>query len=100
MEPIQIIGIKELDSEEVNVVNTLASHYREKLERDLKNITSVVVHIKTSHHEGKRKKYTIKARVVAPTKIFEASDTDWDLARTLHMVFNDLQRQIQHSFHI
>lgn len=99
MEPIQIIGMNELDENELQIVNELSTQYREKLARDLKNITSLVVHVKLSQKEGNKKKYTIKTRVIAPTKIFESSDSDWDLARTLHMVFNDLKRQIQHAFH-
>jgi ribosome-associated translation inhibitor RaiA len=99
MEPIQVIGIKDLDDVEKDTVNQLANQYLEKLKRDLKNMTSIVVHIKITNKEGNRKKYNIKTRAIAPTKIFESSDADWDLARTLHMVFNDLKRQIQHSFH-
>ena len=99
MEPIQYIGMKDLEESEVEVLNRLAQEHHTKLQRELHNMTSLVIHIKTSHKEGKRKQYNIMARAVAPTRIFESSETDWDIARTLHMIFNDLRRQIQHSFH-
>lgn len=100
MEPIQIIGVKELDEFELPLVNKLANEYYQKIQRELQNVTSVVIHIKSYEKEGKRKKYSIHVRVIAPTRIFESSKAqDWDLARTLHKAFRDIERELQHKLH-
>jgi len=44
MEQIKIIGIKELDDKEVETVNRLAKEYYGKIQRAIKNLTSVVMH--------------------------------------------------------
>jgi len=100
LEPIQIIGIKELDESDRNIVNKLANEYFLKIKRELQNITSLIVHIKCYKKEGKKKKYSINTRAIAPTRMFESSKAaDWDLARTLHKSFKDLEREIQHKLH-
>jgi len=96
MEPIQIKGIDELNDEEKNLVNTLANEYYGKIQRELKNATSISLHVKQHSKTGNRHKSDIRIKVIAPTKIFEAQESDWDLARTLHKVFNNIERQIEH----
>ncbi len=100
MEPIQIVGIKELDEPEKDIVNKLANEYFLKFKRELQNFTSLVVHIKCYNKDGKKKKYSINARIISPTRMFESTKAaDWDLARTLHKSFKDLEREIQHRLH-
>ena len=96
MEPIQIKGIDELNDEEKNLVNTLANEYYGKIQRELKNATSISLHVKQHSKTGNRHKSDIRVKVIAPTKIFEAQESDWDMARTLHKVFNNIERQIEH----
>jgi len=100
VEPIQIVGIKELDDMDKDIVNKLANEYFLKIKRELQNITSLIFHIKCYKKEGKKKKYSINARAIAPTRMFESTKAaDWDLARTLHKAFKDLEREIQHKLH-
>ena len=100
MEKIQIIGIDELDEKEIEIVNKLANEYYDKIQREIKNITSLVIHIKKLSKSGSKPKYTLHTRAVAPTRMFETDkSSDWDLARTLHKGFKDLERQIQHRLH-
>lgn len=96
MEPVQIIGIEKLEDEEKGVFNKLVNEYHKKIERELKNVTSLTIHIKTHSKGGKAKKYDFRVKAVAPTRIFESQESDWDLARTLHEVFRNMIRQIQH----
>ena len=96
MEPIQIKGIDELNDEEKNLVNTLANEYYGKIQRELKIATSISLHVKQHSKTGNRHKSDIRVKVIAPTKIFEAQESDWDMARTLHKVFNNIERQIEH----
>lgn len=97
MEPIQVIGIELLDDMEKAVTNKLVNEYYQKIFRELKNVTDVTVHIKAHSKGGKRKKFDIRIKAIAPTRIFEAQESDWDLARTLHMVFKNMEREIQHK---
>ena len=100
MEPIQVIGINVLDDKEQEAANTLINDYYQKIARELKNVTSVSVHLKAHSKGGKKKKYDIRIKALAPTRTFESQESDWDLARTLHRVFKNVERQIQHKLHI
>ena len=100
MEPIQVTGIDELNDEDKELVNTLANEYYGKIQRGLKNITSITLHIKQHSKTGDRHKSDIRVKVIAPTRIFEAQESDWDLARTLHRVFKNIERQIEHRLKV
>ena len=99
MEQIKIIGIKELNDNEVETVNRLAKEYYSKIQRAIKNITSTVIHLKTYNITGKRKQYEINVKIVAPTKTFDLKATEWELAKALHMAFDKVERMIEHRFH-
>jgi len=99
MEQIKIIGIKELDDNEIETVNRLAKEYYSKIQRAIKNITSIVMHVKTYNITGKRKQYEINVKVVAPTKTFDSKATEWELAKALHMALGKVERMIEHRFH-
>lgn len=96
---IEFVGIKQLDEFEREIVNKLANRYYDKIKRTIKNTTSIILALKVHSKGGTKKKYSFKVKVVAPTRIFEASSSDWDLARTLHEVFNALQNEIKHKLH-
>jgi hypothetical protein len=96
-EIIQFIGVKDLSEDEKEIVNTLSTEYYGKIKRSLKNLTSMVVQVKIYQKEGAKKKYSINVRVIAPTRMIEADKAaDWDLARTLHKAFKNIEREIEH----
>lgn len=100
MEPIQIIGIKDLDDMEVDAVNRLANRYFGKIQREIKKINSVAIHIKSYEKQGREKKYSIHVKVMAPTRIFVSTKAfDWDLDKALHKSFRDVIREIKHRLH-
>jgi protein-tyrosine phosphatase len=103
MEPIQFIGLNELDEVDQDMVQTLTTEYYDKIQRELKNLTSLVVHIKSAEKEGHRHRYDVTVRAEAPTRIFESSKSPqaacWDLASALHNAFKNLEREITHAFH-
>lgn len=100
MEPIQIIGIKELDDMEVDAVNRLANRYFGKIQREIKKVRSVAIHIKSYDKEGRQKKYSVHVKLIAPTRIFVSTKaSDWNLEKALHGSFRDIIRQLQHSLH-
>jgi len=76
MEQIKIIGIKELNEEEIDIVNRLVKEYYNKIQRAIKNITSLVMHVKTYSITGKRKHYEINVKGIVPTKTFDSRSTE------------------------
>lgn len=99
MEKIKIVGIEEVkNDEEKEVIGKLSSEYYEKIKRGLNNDFDLVVHLKTYNKGGKQKEWEIKAKIEGISSGFKATESDWDLARTLHKVFQDLQRQIERRF--
>ncbi len=100
MEPIQITGIDEISEEDRDIVNTLVNEYYGKIKRSLKNIVSIKLHIKQHSKTGNKHKSDIRVKVIAPTRIFEAQESDWDLARTLHRVFKNVIKEIEHKLKV
>lgn len=100
MQPIQIIGIEELNDEDKTTINKLANEYYEKIKRSFRDEVSIKLHIKEHSKTGKRHKSDIKIQLMAPTKIIEAQESDWDLARTLHKVFKNIERELQHKLRV
>lgn len=100
MEPLQIIGIRNLDEMEIEAVNRVANRYYVKIQRQIKKVNSLVVHIKAYEKEGSQRKYSIHVKLLAPTRIFVSTKAfDWDLEKTLHKSFRDVIRQVKHSLH-
>ncbi len=100
MEPIQIIGIKDLDDMEVDAVNRLANRYFTRIYREIKKIRSLAIHIKSYDKEGRQRKYSVHVKLIAPTRIFVSTKADdWNLEKALHESFRDIIRQLQHSLH-
>lgn len=100
MEPIQIIGIEELEDDEKGIVTKLVNEYYEKIKMALNKDISVKLHTKKHSKAGKRHKYDMRVVVDAPAKMFEAQESDWDLSRALHKVFQNVEREIQHKFKV
>jgi hypothetical protein len=104
-EVIQFIGLKELLPEEQDLVQSLTTKGYEKIKRDLRNTTSLLVHVKrykkAAATEEKRQKYSVHVKVVAATRrpIVSCKAHDWELARALHKAFNDIRNQLKHAFY-
>lgn len=92
-------GVKILNEKQKQLVNRLLNEYYKKIQRQLKNETSFEVHVKNYEKEGKAKKFSINIKAVAPTRIFEANASDWDLARAVHKVLNKILNEIEHRLH-
>ena len=72
---------------------------QEKLERKLRDIESLRIHLK-EYSPGGKTKFSIHALMVYSGKTMEADSVDWDLKKAFHKVFNKLQEEIEHKFHI
>jgi len=105
-EVIQFIGVSELNEEEQEIVKRLSEEYYEKIRVSLHNLTSLAVHVKTQKDDAeegkeKQKKFSIKVRAIAPTHVFESTHaSDWDLARTLHKAFKNIEHEIEHKLKV
>jgi len=98
---IKFAGLKKLTSSEEETLQEISNSYAEKIERKLKNVSEITVHVKEYEKEGGKKKYSLRVRCSAPTKaIIDGCDSDdYDLARALHKSFEDIIQQISHKFH-
>ncbi len=99
-EIIQFVGIKELEPVDQAVVNKLSTEYYDKLKRMINTTASLKVHVKVTKVESKKKKYNMHTQLIAPSKTFTSTNAeDWDLARALHKTFQDLEHQVNHTYH-
>ena len=97
--PIQFVNLHVLEDFEKPTVNKLVNEYSGKIER-LVNNPLIVIQFKKYDKAGKKVKYSIHARVDAPSLLASAEAADWDLARTLHKVFNKVESELKHKFKI
>jgi len=99
-EIIQFVGVDVLPSNEQAVLQDLCTEYYEKIRRGIKNLTSLVVHLKEYSQEGGRHKFSFHIRAVSPAHTFVSThSSDWDLARTAHKAFENIMNQIKHELH-
>lgn len=100
-ELIQFVGVNELSAEEQALVSKISTENYEKLQRTLKTIEKMTVHVKCYEKTGQRKKYSLHVRVKAPTRavIESCKSDDYDLPRALHKAFEDVKTQASHRFH-
>lgn len=95
---IEINNQEILNDKEREIADKLVKEYYQKIQRKIKNITSLKIYIKEYGKEGKGKKYSIDVGVVSPGDIFKAKAFDWDFARALHKVLNKIINEIEHKF--
>ena len=97
---IRYVGLKELEEIDQGVVINLTEEYFPKIQILLKHIMEIVVHIKRYDKEGHRSKWSIHIRAQTASHVFESTKAaDWELPRTLHKAFKDLETQIKHRLH-
>jgi ribosome-associated translation inhibitor RaiA len=99
MTKIQLIGTDKLDEDEKAMVSSVCEQCLPKLERDMKNIDKLNVHVKPHNIQGNKRRYEVKCRIEAPTNILEASSEEWDLSGAVHKCIDELKKQAQHKFH-
>ncbi|MBW3011654.1 hypothetical protein KY311_00570 [Candidatus Woesearchaeota archaeon] len=96
---IQFVGLNDLKEDEQEIVKKLSSEYHDKIQRAMETPTSLVVTIKLHNTEGKRKKFSIKVKTLAAKRTVETKHAaDWDLERTLHKAFKNMERLVLHEF--
>ncbi|MBT4376876.1 hypothetical protein HOD29_05885 [archaeon] len=100
MSIIQTKGFDLLGEKDKDYFDKLLNEYSVKIKRKLKNADTFVVCLKGYKMEGKKKKFSVQVRVADSYNVFEANASDWDFRRTLHKVFNKLETEVEHRFHV
>ena len=100
---IHATGVEELTEKEKQLVNKLLNEYYIKIQKRLKNMSSLEFRVKEYGKSGerwltKKKKFSIHVKINSD-KFYEADYADWDLARTIHKVMNKLMNEIEHKLH-
>jgi predicted transcriptional regulator len=91
---VQITGLVEEDPDVYSVLYDL-------IEKSMKRIDKIqfprvfTVHIQTYHHEGLRSKFSIHARLTTDRSMYYASQTDWDIYRTMDALLDQLEKTVK-----
>jgi hypothetical protein len=103
MATIQYIGLKGMEPVDQAMVKKIVVEESLRIERALKNLETLVVHIKPYSKGGARPKYSVHVRAVAPTKVFESAKSrqaaHWDISSAIRSAFDNIEREVQHAFH-
>lgn len=91
---VQITGLNEDDPDVYDVLYG-------QIEKSMKRIDKIqfprvfTVHIQAYHHEGMRSKYSIHARLTTDKSLLYASQTDWDLYKTMDGILQQLEKNVK-----
>jgi ribosome-associated translation inhibitor RaiA len=100
---INYSGVDKLDTFEEATLKKLSEKHYEKVLRDLNkyqdiNLESELkINIKRINTEGKQKNYLISANIKSNAKNFNAEESDWDLSKAIHKLFENLGNQVHHK---
>ncbi len=97
---IQFIGLNELklSAGQKAALEKIASNEAFKLQRELHNEFSLVMHIKDNSKEGRRNKYSVHLRIEFPGQIITCAQDDWDFERALRKTFNNAKNSLKQKF--
>tara|TARA_Y100000031_G_C8057327_1_gene308977 strand:+ start:209 stop:529 length:321 start_codon:yes stop_codon:yes gene_type:complete len=98
MTNIQMIGASDFDKEELETITEMAKHYEEKITHVVGTIEGKM-HLKKHSKGGKSTKYDLRLTVKVAKKTFDTQESDWELNKTVHKVFKNIQNQITHKLH-
>lgn len=100
MENLEINVADSLNTEEKKIFDKLFSQRYEKLKRKIKGDFRFKLHLKVHRKIGKSKRFIVDAEVMCKPGVFVANVDDWELAKIIHQIFNKLEMQIEHKFHV
>ncbi|MBC8444345.1 hypothetical protein H8D83_02035 [Candidatus Woesearchaeota archaeon] len=90
-------GLHKLNKKEEKKLDVLTKEYFEKIKLVLKDLKSIQVDINTHHTEGKRKRYDLSIKAIAPSNILRTQVDEWDLSKTAHKGFKKIIKEAQHK---
>jgi len=98
---IKYSGLDGITEEEEEILKKIVENEYPKIQRQIKNISDLTIHIKTLKKMS-RKRFIISFRLEAPMIRFnvKTKDTekggDWDIAKAAHQALNALNFEIKH----
>ncbi|MFH0797910.1 MAG: hypothetical protein V1906_00705 [Candidatus Woesearchaeota archaeon] len=98
---IKYIGIDNLDELEASELKSLVERNAPKVERHLhkhqkENMSAKIrISVKKINHGDKKKHFLIKMYIASTTGKFEVEHSDWDLARTMHKIFESINNIVK-----
>ncbi len=98
----EIININgdDLTAEESDLIYGISEKSLEKMQKKLHDITGMNIKVKTYHHEGKSKKFSIISSLNLGSRKFEANAEDWKIVKALKESLKGLSNEVEHSFHL
>ena len=94
---IQLIGAKVLSEDEKESVYSIATEYYAKIYKKMRDMSALVVHIKTSEKQVKSKLYEIKSRAVSPSSVVESREESRELPQAVADSFEKIMHEIDHK---
>jgi hypothetical protein len=105
MANLQVKGVENLSEAEKEEVNRIVEGSYDKIKRKTKVdfILEVVIKVHSKgilkENNGKKKHFSIKAKVSGMVRSFESGGDGWDLNKALHKALNALATEVEHTFH-
>ncbi|MEA3379045.1 MAG: hypothetical protein U9Q69_05420 [Nanoarchaeota archaeon] len=104
---IKVLGFKNLEPDEQAILKRIVYKDYKKLVillnklygKELPNL-ELVIDIKKINAQGKQKNYDVKANLFATNNRFNAIANDWDFAKALHEIMDNLSNLINKKFRI
>lgn len=104
MEKVEVKGEEVFSLQEKEEFRRILDKNVEKIKRMVNNDFYLRVSIKeygkNLEKNRKRKRFSINAELSGEIPKIDASSIEWDLNKALHVVFNRLEEEIEHKFHI
>jgi len=97
---IKFVGLNSLQLEPYQKYNLkkIASNESFKLQRQIHNDFSLVLHLKEYEKEGTRQKYAVNLRVEFPGQIVAVSQDDWDPETAMRKTFDNAKNKLKKKF--
>jgi hypothetical protein len=97
---IKFIGLNKLEDSEQAMIKELAERHSLGIQREIKDITDIVLQIQTERGGDKRPKYAITLRADTTKGVISSEkSSDWDLNKAIAEAFKKLEKEISHKFH-
>ena len=103
MEKISYIGINDFDENERKMIQEMTEQHMKKIQRDVEDYELIVKlkkHGTIKNKEDKAVKYSMHAKLTSNRTVLNAEYADWDLKRTIHIIFDKLNSEIEHTFNL
>jgi len=91
------INIKALEQDELDTLDRISKEHEIKIKRYAPK-SKIIIQLKKHNDTGSRVRYSAHCRLEAARVLLTSQADDWDFARTLHKVFQKLEKELEHKF--